>query len=399
MGQETRIVHHPYFPRHFLGVDKSSQELYLYAQRSPTQILRQYTCSTGGKSGDKLLEGDKKTPEGVYFLERRIKHDLDFELYGDLAFTLNYPNPVDKIQGNTGHSIWIHGRGKQLVPRDTRGCVAIETDHLQELTPYMDLLQTPVIIGKKLNHFDLDAKIPATAKELHSLVQDWARTWSAGQDSFFEFYHPEKFSSSGAGPFQEFQARKKELFSRYAWIDVYLHQIRVIPGPDYWVTYFGQYFRSPSFQSQGIKRLYWQKEDADWKIVGREWRPKDLDLQSAYLQENQQRLRQWLNSWRRAWEDADLQAYKAFYQPEARQDQIQGLEQILQDKQKIWEQDPPQSIELEDIQVDQHPNGFRLSFQQSYTGASGYSDLGHKVLLVEPKADGFGILRETWQSQ
>ncbi|MFP4392674.1 MAG: murein L,D-transpeptidase family protein [Desulfohalobiaceae bacterium] len=398
LGQMPQIVHQPYFPKHFLGVDKSSQKLYLYAQRSPSQILRQYTCSTGGKTGDKLLEGDKKTPEGIYFLERRIKHDLDFELYGDLAFTLNYPNPMDKIQDKTGHSIWIHGRGKQLVPRDTRGCVAIETDHLQELTPYIDLLQTPVIIGNKLNRLHLETEIPATAKELHSQVRDWARAWSAGSERFFDFYQSDKFSRSGAGPFQEFQSQKQELFKRYAWIEIFLDQIRVIPGPDYWVTYFGQYFRSPSFTSQGIKRLYWQKDGSKWIIVGREWRPKDLDLESKYLQNRKKHLRQWLESWRETWENADLEDYKSYYQPRARQDHLQGQKRILQEKKKIWEQDPPQSINLQDIQVELHPKGFRLSFQQSYTGASGYSDLGRKVLIVQPGLESFKILRETWKS-
>ncbi|MFW6456230.1 MAG: L,D-transpeptidase Cds6 family protein [Desulfohalobiaceae bacterium] len=398
LGQGKGIVNQPYLPKHFLGVDKSSQELYLYAQRSPTRILRQYTCSTGGISGDKIREGDKKTPEGIYFLESKIKHELDFELYGDLAFTLNYPNPVDKIQGNTGHSIWLHGRGKPLVPKDTRGCVAIETDHLQELSPYISLPQTPVIIGSGLQDFELGSAVPVSAWKLRSLVQKWARAWSARSERFFDFYQPEKFSRSGAGPFQDFKAQKERLFSRYAWIEVYLDQIRVIPGPGYWVTYFGQFFRSPGLQSQGIKRLYWQKQDNEWKIVGREWRPDALGLESKYLEDREHSLKKWLESWRKAWLSADAQAYQSFYQAEASQDQLKGLESILEHKQQTWEQEPPSSIELEDIQVDLHPRGFRISFQQDYTGQSGYSDLGRKVLIVQPETEGFSILRETWRA-
>ena len=106
-----------------LVVDKSQQKLFVY-DGEKRGLLREIVCTTGQAKGDKLVEGDLRTPEGVYFIERRIENGLDFELYGGQALVLNFPNPVDKAAQKTGYGIWIHGRGRLIVPRDTRGCVA-----------------------------------------------------------------------------------------------------------------------------------------------------------------------------------------------------------------------------------------------------------------------------------
>ena len=40
-------------------------------------------------------------------MERKLSKGLNYKLYGDLAFTLNYPNPIDRLKGKTGRGIWI----------------------------------------------------------------------------------------------------------------------------------------------------------------------------------------------------------------------------------------------------------------------------------------------------
>ncbi len=397
LSPPKQISSSPHIPKHFLGVDKNRQKLYLFGHRSPTRILRSLPCTTGQIPGDKFYEGDKRTPEGIYFLEREITYTVDYELYGNLAYTMNYPNPVDRLQGKTGHSIWLHGRGKPLVPKDTKGCVALETDKLEELSQYIDLTGTPIIVGQEINYNALEPELEATSLELYSLVQDWAQAWSNQKNSFFQFYHAQKFSRS-TEPFADFKAQKKELFARYDWIDVFLDQIKVVPGNDYWVTYFKQFYRSSGFQSEGIKRFYWKKVDDQWQIVGREWRPQPLQMERSYLNYKEKEIKNWLQDWLAAWENADLEEYSSFYATNARQNQTQGLQHITAEKKYIWDNEPPAAIEIQDLQTRLHPQGFKVSFDQKYEGTAGYSDYGRKNMVLQIKDDSFRILSEDWQS-
>ena len=76
----------------------------------------------------------------------KINRPLDWDLYGNIAYSLNYPNPIDRINGKTGGGIWLHGRGKTFVPRDTRGCVALKVPDMRDVAGEA-LYGTPVVIA------------------------------------------------------------------------------------------------------------------------------------------------------------------------------------------------------------------------------------------------------------
>ena len=104
-GWETHVSSQPASPELFLGIDKEAQTFYMFGKKSPLEVVRKLTCATGRAQGDKTREGDKRTPEGVYFVEEKVPGKLDFELYGNYAFSLNFPNPVDRLKGKTGQGI------------------------------------------------------------------------------------------------------------------------------------------------------------------------------------------------------------------------------------------------------------------------------------------------------
>ena len=83
--------------------------------------------------GQKLLMEIKKTPEGIYFLENEYDDRYLAPIYGKKAFTTDYPNYLDKKAGKNGSAIWIHGTNKQLKPRDSNGCVAMNNKDILEL--------------------------------------------------------------------------------------------------------------------------------------------------------------------------------------------------------------------------------------------------------------------------
>ena len=86
--------------------------------------------------GDKKQEGDFKTPEGDYFIDRR-NPDSAFHL----SLGISYPNENDvkratKLGKSPGGDIFIHGRGnptRYLVRDWTWGCIAVTNDEIEEI--------------------------------------------------------------------------------------------------------------------------------------------------------------------------------------------------------------------------------------------------------------------------
>lgn len=120
-------------------VEKALRRMTLY---QGTNVLRQYRVSLGRcPVGDKEQEGDKKTPEGVFTIDRR-KLDSSFHL----ALHISYPDESHiaraKERGvSPGSDIMIHGirnglswAGKMHRWIDwTAGCIAVTDWEIQEI--------------------------------------------------------------------------------------------------------------------------------------------------------------------------------------------------------------------------------------------------------------------------
>lgn len=79
-------------------------------------------CKWSGELGPKLAEGDRQSPEGVYFISGR---DLVVNARWHRAMNLGFPNSRDKALGLTGSGILIHGKCSSI------GCFSL-TDPLVE---------------------------------------------------------------------------------------------------------------------------------------------------------------------------------------------------------------------------------------------------------------------------
>ena len=106
------------------------------------KVLKQYKVALGSKPvGKKDRQGDHKTPEGSYFLDRRNEHS---QFYRSLH--ISYPNEEDRQSARQsgltpGGDIMIHGLpngfgwiGKHHRLRDwTDGCIAVTNDEMDEI--------------------------------------------------------------------------------------------------------------------------------------------------------------------------------------------------------------------------------------------------------------------------
>ncbi|MDL2271740.1 L,D-transpeptidase family protein [Desulfovibrio sp. OttesenSCG-928-I05] len=273
-GWQAFIAGHDLIPEQLVAVDKNRQLLFLFERHSPLRIAEQYICTTGRALGDKFVSGDLKTPEGIYFVVRHLNSGLDFIKYGNEAYTLNYPNPVDKLRRKTGYGIWIHGRGEPIQPRLTEGCVSMNNGDIAVLGSKL-LPGTPVALASSVSHAPtFSAPDAQTLALLEKRTRDWAKAWSARSRALFDFYDAEAYSVAQGEPFSAFRAQKERLFKQLAWIDTTVHDVQVLPGPGYWVTWFFQDYKASNLSTKGVRRLYWQPDDkGEFRIVGMEWLP------------------------------------------------------------------------------------------------------------------------------
>lgn len=396
-GWQASIESHPSLPTRFLAVDKDAQKFFILGQKSPLKVLTDLPCVTGQRSGDKKSRGDMRTPEGVYFIERRLTQGLNFDMYGDQAFTLNFPNPVDKLRQKTGSGIWIHGRGNEIKPSETRGCVVLKTADLRriqsELSP-----GTPVAIADSVHFSEQPGASARDYEAILDRVEAFSKDWQRESPDFFKLFDPEKYTLSSEN-FARFKEHKLMVWKAQPWLQVASLDVRVLPGPDYWVTYFKQYYRTPSMRSEGYKRIYWQKDKkGEFRIVGMEWKDAPLDLEAGYLDSVRPALASMLDSWRKAWEKGDLGGYLSFYTPGAAQGARVGVGDIRAQKSELWAKDAPKRVTFGAFEVTVHPQGLSVAFTQDYAAASGYADRGQKTMVLVPDGLTYKIASEDWSA-
>ena len=113
-------------------IQKSARAMYLFHHNI---LLEPYKVQLGfTATGPKQFEGDGKTPEGRYFIDRRNPNSSYY-----LSIGIDYPNAQDRAYAaamgrKPGGDIFIHGWGDERRGRSsdwTAGCVAITNKEMK----------------------------------------------------------------------------------------------------------------------------------------------------------------------------------------------------------------------------------------------------------------------------
>lgn len=126
---------------------KRDRTLHVYERRGPGAWTRiaAYPAAFGPKEGDKSDAGDRRTPEGLYWITDLLSGPSQGAQYGPLVLTLNYPTPRDLAEGKSGEGIWIHGVEAGRRPTVTRGCLALANKDMVDLVAHAGP-GTPIVI-------------------------------------------------------------------------------------------------------------------------------------------------------------------------------------------------------------------------------------------------------------
>lgn len=236
---------------------KNEKEMSLYEKDAKGfNKLKTYSMIIGENSGDKLVEGDKKTPEGVYELTQR-RTGLD-QFYGPLALVTSYPNTFEKSLAKTGHGIWIHGMplngDRELF---TQGCLAIGNNNLESLDKVIDYKNTILITTNK--EFKKASKDDIAL--ILSSIYKWRDTWKYSKTSEYLDFYSKDFKRSDRSDFNTFAAQKTRIFSKNESKTIKLFNIDIAPYPNslnknmYKVLMDEEYF-SPTVTFIGKKELF-----------------------------------------------------------------------------------------------------------------------------------------------
>ena len=118
----------------FVVVDKGARRMHLFHNQ---EVLSGYDIQLGfAPLGHKQFEGDGKTPEGLYRIDRRNPNS-DFHL----SLGISYPNVKDyaaaqAVGKSPGGDIFIHGQKNPFKNDDsdwTWGCIAVTNPEMEEI--------------------------------------------------------------------------------------------------------------------------------------------------------------------------------------------------------------------------------------------------------------------------
>lgn len=398
---------------HAILVEKSTQTLFVYGPGAAgPELTFTAACSTGEVAGPKFQAGDKKTPDGVYFITDRYEDRYLSPIYGKLAFPIDYPNFLDRKSGRNGSAIWLHGTNKALKPMDSNGCVALENSNILALAEFVDLNRTPVIVTEKIQMAD-PSVLSRQADMILAMLDRWLAAHVSG--SYHDYL---SVYDSGYLPdirwWEAWDALKKRGAKHNLQLAVTAGQVGIYRQNDLWVTLFSHGLKSSGVKSgkkervMGRKKLFLRKTGQGFTIIGDVYQTFEKGFGSSPhplltagnslvpAVEDRSFFIQLVKDWIDAWSSKAMDTYAAFYSDRFSSDGLNKAEWVARKKMLARKY---QYIEITGSRFHVKQNGpdeCVVRFYQTYR-SSGFSTQGTKTLVFIRKGDEWKIFQENWK--
>ncbi len=308
-----------------LVIEKKTQTLFLYTSASGELDLKlKIPCSTGEIAGIKQKAGDKKTPEGIYFLNDEFEDKYLTPIYGKKAFPTDYPNFIDKRSGKNGSAIWIHGTNKELKPMDSNGCIALNNSNIVMLSDYVTLYSTPVIIVDTLEH--VDQKVQKTLEtKIISIIEQWAKSLERETyHNFLSYYSPNYLPDMAWWEkwlmFRKSANKQEKIFNiTQENMGIYYHDKVFYCAFDDYLTFGDKKVKI------GKRELFFEHKNNSFTLIGDTY----LKVSEKYTSQNtpliaaaktlikipltKDSVMDMINQWLTAWSSKDIDKYATFY--------------------------------------------------------------------------------------
>jgi L,D-transpeptidase YnhG len=255
--------------KHVIAVDASRSRLYLFENTpSGPRLLRDYYVSVGKAGVSKAIEGDQRTPLGVYYVTGLLNRKTLGDFYGSGALPINYPNMLDLRRSKSGRGIWLHGTPSSQfarAPQATDGCLVISNPDLHHLSSTVEIQTTPLVVATKLTWVS-PASLEPVAGNFEAVLHEWRTAKVRGDWAQVQGFYAADFNSYGRNLSQwlpELKAEMSKASSRQLQIKD-LTILSWVDNEEVMVVTFSELGRGSS--SGPVKRQYWVKIDKKWKI-------------------------------------------------------------------------------------------------------------------------------------
>lgn len=255
--------------------DMQDGRLYLYKNNNGVpELIRDYYMTVGSAGYGKEIEGDNKTPIGVYNINRYIEGRALPDLYGKGAFPVNYPNRYDRYLNRTGYGIWLHGTPSDTYARSpwaSEGCFVLSNDDLLDIGQYVSAeKRTPVILSDDIEWLTL-SDLQQRKRNLLDVIEQWKRDWeSLDTQAYIAHYQPQDFNL-GKGDYAAWVERKRSVNEEknFVQVDLDIKSLFAYPGEkDMFIVTYEQRYLSDNFAGQSSKEQLWKRDQqGQWRII------------------------------------------------------------------------------------------------------------------------------------
>lgn len=255
--------------------DMPEGRLYLYQNIDDKPVLiRDYYMTVGAAGYGKNIEGDNKTPIGIYHINRYIEGRALPDLYGKGAFPVNYPNRYDRYLKRTGYGIWLHGTPSDTYARSpwaSEGCFVLSNDDLLDIGQYVSAdKRTPVILSDVIEWLSWP-ELEQRKGTYISVLKQWQEDWESLDTERYVAHYQQRDFNFENGDYASWKRRKKTVneAKTFVQLDVELLSLFAYPGEkDMFVVQFKQRYLSDNYAGESIKEQYWKRNQyGQWRII------------------------------------------------------------------------------------------------------------------------------------
>jgi len=211
---------------------------------------------------------------GIYFLEKELTQpEIPFDLYGNLAFTTDYPNIFDRREQKTGYGIWLHAVPDTVpLTRGSRGCVVVRNDVVKTLKQFVKLGQTPIVIYDQISYLNT-ADYKNQRQKFLNFFESWRTAWeSQDVDSYIKYY--DSTFKNDQMNYRQWFRHKKKLKDLYTFIKVELGPPLILQNKDQVVIRTVQRYTSNLHSDFGEKTIHARFDTNNgFKIIREDWKP------------------------------------------------------------------------------------------------------------------------------
>jgi murein L,D-transpeptidase YafK len=236
-------------------------------------IVRQIIPVSIGSNGyDKQVEGDKRTPIGIYHFTSFLNDNQLLDYYGFGAYPINYPNAVDLLNGRTGSGIWLHGLPKNVAERpllDSDGCVVIDNDSLLQMTRYIQTGRTPIILSQSDLQWAPLNQEDDRAESLSNALESWRRDWESRDHRRYVSWYADDFNDL-VRDLPQWSDYKRRVNGSKSFINLEFSDISFISDPrdpDIVIVRYYQNYQSSNYNWRGWKQQLWRQHGSEWQII------------------------------------------------------------------------------------------------------------------------------------